>query len=216
LSANFGVAPLLEGDRSGRPDFARLRRSRRGRLFAAMAEADIDVLVLGRPANIAFASGSRLLWTAGTRPFAPGCVVVAGTGRVHLLSTWDEGVPEELAHDDLFGLSWNPAVVTEAIRAIPGLAEAKVVGTDGWGPGTAQIGRVLFPAARLLDGGPVLARARTVKSVDEVACIATACALAESALTTMIEAATPGVTERQLVAAYAERIASLGSPAPPT
>jgi Xaa-Pro aminopeptidase len=49
-----------------------------------------------------------------------------------------------------------------------------------------------------------------------VACIATATAIAESALTAMITQLRPGVTRRALVAAYLERIAELGAPTPPT
>src|SRR4051812_666695 len=92
-----------------RVDFARLRAARRARLLAAMADHDVDVLVLGRPASVAYASGARQLWTAGSRPFGPACVVVGETGRVHLLSVDDDGVPPEVGHEDLFGLSWNPA-----------------------------------------------------------------------------------------------------------
>ena len=57
-------------------DDAGLRADRRRRLFAAMDDHDLDVLVLGRPAEIAFATGARQLWTAGSRPFGPGCVAV--------------------------------------------------------------------------------------------------------------------------------------------
>ena len=43
---------------------------RRARCLAQMDEHGIDVLVLGREANVRFASGARRLWTAGTRPFS--------------------------------------------------------------------------------------------------------------------------------------------------
>lgn len=209
----LGAAPRPEG---GPPDFERLRAARRRRLFEGMEEEGIDVLALGRPASTAYATGSRMLWTAGTRPYGPVCVAVGATGRLHLVSTWDEGVPDEIARDELIGLSWNPAIAMSRLQEIPGLARARRVGTDGWGPETEQMAAVLFPAAELVDANPLLARIRVPKTVDEVACIATAAAIAESALTAMIAALTPGVTERQLVGVYAERIASLGSPPPPT
>ena len=208
-----GIAALPDGSRV---DFARLRSERRARLFDAMAASGIDVAVLGRPASVVYASGARQLWTAGARPFGPACVVVRATGRVHLLSTWDEGVPPEVAREDLFGLSWNPAVIAGRLRAIPGLADARRIATDGYSPGSAQLLSALAPGAELFDAGPVLARARAPRTTDELGCIVTAAAAAESALNALADALHPGVTERELVARYVEHIAALGLPTPPT
>src|SRR4051794_2691122 len=83
------------------PDPPELRQGRRDRLIASMGEHDLDVLVLGRVANMRYASGVPLLWNAGTRPFGPGCVVVRDTREIYLLSTWDEGVPDDIPHDHL-------------------------------------------------------------------------------------------------------------------
>jgi len=181
-----------------------------------MAEGGVDVAVFGRPASVLFASGARQLWTAGARPFGPACVVVQATGRVHLLSTWDEGVPAEIGHDELFGLSWNPTVIASRLAAIPGLAAAASVATDGLSPGAGQLLRALCPSASIVDAGPLLDAVRVPKSDDELACIVTAAAVAEAALVVMAQAAEPGVTERHFVAVYLETIASLGAPTPPT
>lgn len=208
-----GTMALPEG---GRVDFQRLRRERRQRLLDAMIAGGLDVMILGRPANVVFASGARQLWTSGTRPFAPACVVVAATGRVHLLSTWDEGVPDEIPHRDLFGLSWNPAISLSRLQAIEGLSGATRVATDGWGTGTAQLLDTLCPGAEVVDGGRVLRQARTAKSTDEMACLLTAAAGAEAGLSALTAALRPGVTERQLVGIYAEKMASLGMACPPT
>jgi Xaa-Pro aminopeptidase len=210
---HIGTMALPEG---GRVDFARLRRERRQRLFEAMAGAAVDVLILGRPANVAFASGARQLWTSGTRPFGPACVVVAATGRVHLLSTWDEGVPAEIPHRDLIGLTWNPAVLMARLRSIEGLHGAARVATDGWGPGSAELLSALCPDATVIDGGRLLHQARAVKSPDELTCLTTAAVVAEAALTALSDGLRPGVTERQLVGLYAEAVAGAGLPCPPT
>jgi Xaa-Pro aminopeptidase len=201
---------------ASRVDRDRLRRDRRHRLFEAMAGAGVDVLVLGRPPNIQYASGAQQLWTAGTRPFGPACIVVGDTGRVHLLSTWDEGVPPEIGHEDLFGLSWNPAITTARLQAIPGLAGAAVVATDGFSPGAAQLLATLCPDAAIVDAGALLAGARTTKTPDELACIAAAARTAQAALWALEGALEPGVTERELLGVYAAAIATLGAPAPPT
>jgi len=208
-----GLGTLPEG---GRVDFDRLRAERRRRLVDAMRARQVDVLLLGRPANLIYAAGVRQLWTAGARPWGPGCVVVAGTGRVHLMSTWDEGVPAEIPRSDLFGLSWNPAKTTANLKAIPGLSEAHRIGTDGLSVGTRQLVAALAPTAELVDGAPVVGEARSHKTADEVACLVTAAAAAEAALSAMVDVLRPGISERQLLAVAAQRLASLGAPVLPS
>ena len=158
------------------------RADRRRRLFDAMAAQDLDVLVLGRPAEITFASGARQLWTAGSRPFGPACVAVAATGRTHLLSVSDFDVPEEVGHEDLFGLAWDPANLVVSLAAIPGLAGARRVGTTSSSPGFPRLLGVVSPNAELVDGGPALWAARNPKSPAEVERIVSAIALARTAL----------------------------------
>lgn len=203
------------GDPTSLDDEA-LRADRRDRLFTAMATHDLDVLVLGRPAEVTFASGARQLWTAGSRPFGPACVVVASTGRTHLLAVSDHGVPPEVAHDDLFGLSWNPVNLVASLAAIGGLAAARRVGTTSSSPGFSRLVAAVAPDAEVVDGGPALEQARSPKSPEEVARIVAATAIAEAGLTAMVDALVPGVTERQLLATYLERIAAVGAPTPPT
>jgi Xaa-Pro aminopeptidase len=193
-----------------------LRADRRRRLLDAMAEHDLDVLVLGRPAEVAFATGARQLWTAGSRPFGPACVAVRTTGHTHLLSVSDFDVPPEVGHEDLFGLSWNPANLAASLAAIPGLATARRVGTTSSSPGFPRLLAALAPDAEVVDGAAALWAARSPKSAAEVARIVAATEIAEAGLTAMIDALAPGVSERDLLATYLERISSLGAPTPPT
>ena len=72
-----------------------------------MEAADIDLLVVGREGNARYVSGVPRLWTAGSRAFGPGCVLVRASGSVHLLSTWDEGIPDDIPHENLYGISFN-------------------------------------------------------------------------------------------------------------
>jgi Xaa-Pro aminopeptidase len=199
---------------SARVDFARLRGERRRRLLGAMEVRGIDALVLGRPANVRYASGARQLWRAGTAAFAPACVVVRRTERVHLLSVWDEGVPPEIGHEDLYPLTWNPASLVAALAAIPSFARAQSVGTDGLTVTAAQQLRQVAPAAELVDAAPAHRQARATKTADELTCLHTAAALAEAALHDLRQQVAPGVSERRLLAAYYECIGRLGVPAP--
>src|ERR1700730_330550 len=122
----------LEDD--ARVDFARLRAQRRAKVLSRMESHDLDALMLGGAGDVHYVSGARQLGRAGVLPFAPVAVVVRETGRVHLLSTWDEGVPPEIGREDLYGLSWNPVKLMASLAAIPGLREARRIGTDGLTP----------------------------------------------------------------------------------
>src|SRR5262245_23642831 len=101
-------------------DAPALRTARRERAFAQMEAEGLDVLVLGREANVRYVSGAPRLWTAGTRPFGPGCVVVRATRQIHLVSTWDEGIPEDIPHENLFGITWNPGKLLDWLGGIEG------------------------------------------------------------------------------------------------
>ena len=139
---------------SARVDFERLRRQRRHRLLEAMAAERLDALGARTRRQRALRLGARQLWRAGSAPFGPAAVVVLDTRRVHLLSVWDEGVPPEIDHEDLYPLTWNPAHLLAALKAIPGLGRARRVGTDGLTPTFAQHLHEIAPSAELADAEP--------------------------------------------------------------
>ncbi|MDZ7676260.1 MAG: M24 family metallopeptidase [Acidimicrobiales bacterium] len=182
---------------------------RRKRLWEAMDDAGLDALVLGRPANVAYASGATALWTAGSRPFAPSCVIVGDD--IHLLSTWDEGIPDDIPHDHLFGLSWNPAVVAADVAAIPGLADAHRIGTDGTSAGFRRIAERAAPGAELVDARSVLDRTRAVKTAAELSAVRRACCRAGEALDLLRAALTSGTSERDLLSTLAAATAEVGA-----
>lgn len=204
----------LEDD--GRVDFTRLRHDRRQRVLEGMERAGLDALLLGRMADVHYVTGARQLWRAGSIPFAPTCVVVRRTGRVHLLSVWDEGVPPEIAPDDLYSMFWNPANLLAALGAIDGLPEATRVGTDGMTPLFAEALPGVVGGAQLVDAAPVLAGARNTKTAEELTCLTVAAAIAEAALAALEAALAPGVSERTLLGVYDECIAGYGVPTPPS
>ena len=204
----------LEDD--ARVDFTRLRAERRAKVFSGMESHGIDALLLGGVGNVKYVSGARSLGRSGVLPFAPVAVVVRETERVHLLSTWDEGLPPEIGRDDLYRMSWNPANLAADLAKIPGLRDARRVGTDGLTPMFARLIPGFVTKADLVDAGPVMTAARRIKTPDEVLCIEVASAIAEAALSAMVDALTPGITERELLGIYHERIATLGAPMPPS
>jgi Xaa-Pro dipeptidase len=204
----------LEDD--ARVDFPLLRGERRAKVLSGMGTHGLDALMLGGSGDVHYVSGARQLGRAGVLPYAPVAVVVRETGRVHLMSTWDEGVPPEIAREDLYGLSWNPMSLMASLANVPGLRDPRRVGTDGLTPMFAAMISQLVGSAELVDAAPVMAAARRIKTADEITCLDVASAIAESALSAMEDALRPGIVERELLGIYDEHVARLGAPTPPS
>lgn len=199
-----------------RPDPAELRAARRARVLAEMDAANIDILITGREANARYIAGVPRLWLAGSRPFGPGCILERTSRAIHLVSTWDEGVPDDIPHENLHGITFNSANTLEMLQGIEGAATARTVATDGLMPSTVKLIRTAFPSADLIDGEEMLRRVRTVKMPDEIDAIRDAVRLAEDALAAAEAALAVGVTERQLTAVFMEAMATAGVTTPTT
>jgi Xaa-Pro aminopeptidase len=196
------------------PDDRTLRSGRRQRALDQMAAHDLDVLVLGRQANVRYVTGAPQLWVAGTRPFGPTCVLVRQTGAIHLLSTWDEGVPEDIPHENLYGISWNPMNTMSALQRIDGAATARRVGTDALSPAFAQLLPTAFPNAQLVDGELAMRAARRIKTAEEIVALRDSIAVAESALAAAVAELRPGVSEQALAGVLLEASAAGGVSTP--
>lgn len=195
-------------------DVAGLRCGRRERALAQMEAHDLDVLVLGRQANVRYVTGAPQRWMAGTRPFAPNCVLVRATGAIHLLSSWDDGVPEEIPHDNLYEISCNPTNIIAAVAHIEGALAARRVGTDAMSPLFAQLLPLAFPRAELVDGEPAMRAARAIKTPDELTALRSAIAVAESTLAATVGALHPGVSEADLAGVMMQAMAACGVSTP--
>ncbi len=200
-------------EQRARVDFAALRRARTERVFALMERLGLDVCVLGREANVRYASGARRLWTSLTRPFGPTCVVVRSTRDVHLLSfsASFEGVPAELEPDDIYPVTWNPMNLIAHIQGMERTNDAQRVGVDGLSPLFDGLLRLAFPKAELTGIQPELLELRRVKLDAEIDCLRIAAATAEAALVAAVDRIRPGATGKQLQAAYLERMCEIGT-----
>jgi Xaa-Pro dipeptidase len=198
------------------PDDRALRSERRERALTQMEKHDLDVLVLGRQANVRYVSGAPQLWVAGTRPFGPVCTVVRATGEIHLNSTWDEGIPEEIPHDHLYGLAWNPMTLIGVLQGIDGAASARRVGTDALSPSFAGLLPMAFPNAEVVDGELAMRAARRIKTPGEVTALRAALRVAEEGLTAGVAALRPGITEQALSGVVLEAMAAGGVSTPAT
>ncbi|MEB4211475.1 M24 family metallopeptidase [Mycobacterium sp. 94-17] len=198
------------------PDARALRSGRRERALAQMAEHDLDILVLGRQANIRYVTGAPQLWIAGTRPFGPMCVLVRATGDIYLNSTDDEGVPDEIGHDHLYGLAWNPMTLIGVLKKVDGAEAARRVGTDAITPTFAALLPEAFPNAEIVDAEPALRAARRVKTSDEIAAMDQSLRVAEHGLATALGELAPGVSEQVLAGVMMQAMAAGGVSTPAT
>src|SRR6202034_1431914 len=156
------------------------------------------------------------LWIGGTRPFGPVCVMLRGTGEIYLNSTDDEGVPEEIGRDRLYGLAWNPMTLIEVLKNIEGAATARRVGTDAITPTFAKLLPMAFPNAEFVDGELPMRAARRIKTADEVAAMSTAVRVAEAGIAAAVAELRPGLTEQTLAGAVLEAMAAGGVSTPAT
>lgn len=198
------------------PDARALRSGRRERALAQMDAHGLDILVLGRQANIRYVTGAPQLWIAGTRPFGPMCVLVRATGDIYLNSTDDEGVPEEIDHDHLYGLAWNPMTLIDVLKKVDGAESARRVGTDAITPTFATLLPEAFPDAELVDAEPAMRAARRIKTPDEIAAMDQALRVAERGLATAVAELAPGVSEQALAGVMMESMAAGGVSTPAT
>ena len=190
---------------------AGLRGERRERVFGAMEGADLDVLVLGRRDSIAYATGARSLWTAGTRPFGAACVMVREGRSTHLLSTWDTGVPPEVPFENLYGITWNPATMLASLRAIPGLTDARRLGVDALSPGFVRAIPRLAPAAELVAADDILRAVRAVKLPAEVERIRAASRIAADGVAAALAALSDGAERADALAAAQRAVPTVPS-----
>ena len=103
-------------------------------------------------------------------------------GSVHLLSTWDEGIPDDIPHENLYGISFNAGSFLKVLQGIEGASTVQTVATDSMTPSAARLLSKAFPSADLIDGEPMLRRARRVKTSEEIDAIRASVRIAESAL----------------------------------
>lgn len=188
-----------------------LHLQRRARAINALATAGIDMLVAGRQDHINDITGAHQLWTAGTRPFGPVCTLNTTTGEIFLLSTWDEGVPDDIDLDHLHGITWSGAIIYQRLAANPGMAAAQRVGVDAWSPGMAGLLSAVAPNAEIVPADDILLGARRTKLPSEIDAIRAACAVAAAGVAAAI--AHSG-TDAERLAVGVEAMALAGSSTP--
>jgi Xaa-Pro dipeptidase len=188
--------------------------SRLAACIGIMARDGIDVLLLGREANARTVSDAARLWLAGTRPFAPGCVVVGRTGAVHLLSNTDSVAPRGFPVENLYGITWNPEKLLAALGAIDGVRDARRVAVDGMTPMMSALLAGATPTAEVVDAGPLFAELWSIPDAEKNAGVERAATVAGFGLGAMVAALRPAATPGELRGVCAAAFASQGVTTP--
>jgi len=196
------------------PDLARLRRERLARLRAAMADAEVEGLVLLHGPNVTYASG-----------FVPAALDVthANHRRSIAFVSADPAVPVHLhphgGDPSGLGCAVGAPRYPELDDDVPAFAEAmftalgdiagRRIGVDIV---TGALARAeVFGRASLTDAGPVTAAARLVKTEDELRCIDLAQRTNETAMVDARLACAPGATRREVAGVLLQRLHELGA-----
>lgn len=183
-------------------------------LVEVMARYGVDALVLGREAHARAVARTRRLWLAGTRAFAPGCVVVRDPHSVSVLANSDDAVPPGFPRERLFPITWNPEKLAAALAAIPGFGDCRCIGVDGMTPMMHGLLARVAPAAALVDATPLLAALWALPDPRRVDGVRAAAKVTLRGLAAMVDALKPGARPRVLRGVCAQAFASLGVTTP--
>ncbi|MFQ5933214.1 MAG: M24 family metallopeptidase [Dehalococcoidia bacterium] len=198
-----------------RVDIRRLRRQRIGRLQAEIAKADLGAALLFDPVNVRYATGTRLLETFALR-FKGRHALVPREGPPILFQANE--MDEAAVGDDVicrpmhtFEFWQTGSYVNDATAKWAQLMKETLLDLSLAGErlGIDRLDAISVLALQeldvnLADAVQPLGMARAIKTVDELALIRQACAIADVALWNVQQAIEPGVTEEELFAVMME------------
>ena len=193
-------------------DVKRLREERLNRLQTQIHNHDLGGLILFNPLNVRYAIGVRanemfsLLFKIGYHVLVPRegtPILFRSTGfeppviegtietrRMHTFEFWEAGDFTYAAT-----LKWAKAI-KEALKD-KGIAKERI-GMDAVDPSTLHA--LEQQGIRITDALKPMALSRAVKTIDEIALIRQACAVADVACWEVKQALKPGITENELFA----------------
>jgi Xaa-Pro aminopeptidase len=209
---------LMAVDWEARIDFDRLRHERLAKARAAIADSELDYMIVLRLEDVRYLTGFRmhlgpvvaLGWAA---------VVLSKTGEF-VLYVIDEVnsrarmpwlAPDEI--DSRPNLRERPGITEWADRVkrrFPGI-DGSTVGIDVWTPTVEEGFQAAWPGTRFVDGYPTLLKAKQIKTVDEIACLELATSITEAGFQAALDVLRPGVRECDVLAAAWQKMTALGS-----
>jgi Xaa-Pro dipeptidase len=190
-------------------DLARMRRERHRKLVDALDAEGLAAAVLLGQQNISYALGARV-------PAAdPGraahqrmvAIVTAGAGAPHLYTSFPDGVPPELAPEQV-----HPALPVEWPAGARQLFDVLPDGPIALDEYTMPLHAALR-GREIADATAILSTCKIAKTNDELECIRRAQAINEQAMRDVEALVVPGVRGTELSGAFLRRIFGLGATA---
>lgn len=207
-------------DYETRIDFVKMRKDRLERTRAAMAEADLDYLLLLRLENCRYTTGVKRIYWPTIRLGGGPVVLIPRDGEPavwitdikvaaktlpwikedRILEPYEMEIPEEVERfvDDLTELCG------------PDIKQARI-GVDIWAPVMQEIFRDKLPKAHFMDGQDVMIQAQMIKTAEELACLKMAYVMSEAGMQAAVDILRPGVRECELVGTCFKKFWDLGS-----
>jgi Xaa-Pro aminopeptidase len=201
-------------------DVRRMQRDRLARVRGLMRERGIDALVLLGNTNVVYATGA--IWPladSGRANFEqPVAVVVADDEWPHLFSPVreDDRLTTELPPDHLHGpvyLDFDEGVQAFATELAGLVAPGVAIAMDEWTNALRREHSLLFAGGTPVDGGPVISRAKAVKTPDELALMRQGLRITERAIADVQAQLAPGVRQTDLTATFLRTIFEAGADA---
>jgi Xaa-Pro aminopeptidase len=212
-------------DTSAQIDMVKLRAYRLHRLQAQLREADCGAALLCDPINVRYATGTRNMTVWLLHNQGRYCLVPA-EGRVILFEYANKNcrglaagieVIEEIRpakawsyffageHQEESCRAWADEIATVLRDVAGGNMRLAVDRLDPLGAHALE-----FRGLTLVDGQALCEKARAIKSVEEITCMAVAMSACEVGMARMREALRPGMTENQLWALLHQANIELG------
>ncbi len=196
---------------------------RRDRLFARLEENGLEALFLSPSADLEYLTGiERDLPTFGEIAYAHGWATGAflAPGQPPLVVLPRMFVAFHLGGEPPPGCELVVVNETDDGEALFRAAAARLrdasrvgIGTRAWARTTLELQRAL-PRAELVDGGPLVARLRRVKSALELELMTIACGIADDAMAAVAPRVQTGVTMRELQEEIEHELVLRGSRCP--
>jgi Xaa-Pro aminopeptidase len=200
------------------PDLDRMRCQTGARLRSAMVGRDVDALMLLGNNSVVYATG--VSWPLGDAGLShverPVAVVLADDPCPHLFlpfragSASESGLPADHLHGPVY-LEFDEGVENFA-RVVQDLVPAgAVVAVDEVTGAMRRAQSRLFRAGPPADAAQIIGAAKVIKTLDELACIRTACRITEEAMVDVQAALAPGIRQIELSAGFMRRAFELGA-----
>ena len=200
------------------PDRGRLRRETGARLRAAMANRDVGALILLGNTAVTYATGTS--WPLGDAGMShverPVAVVLADDEWPHLFLPFREGAAEEA---ELPADHVHPPVYLEFDEGVENFARlisnlvpgGTTVAVDEFTGAMRRAEKRLFPGGPPADAAVIVSAAKTVKTIDEIACIHRAARITDEAMVDVQSALAPGIRQIDLSAEFLRHAFELGA-----